>query len=135
MANTFRLSIITPFGRYLEGDAEFLEVRNDTYSMGILPNHAPLISTVSIGKVRIRTSAGEYLYACGGGVIEVEKEKVTLILNSIERSDEIAIERAKAAKERAQNRLDQMLDASIDVARAKAALLRAAVRIEVSESK
>lgn len=134
MKNTFRLLIVTPFGRYLEGDAEFLEVRNDKYSMGILPNHAPLISTVSIGKVKIRAAGKEYIYACGGGIIEVEKEKVTLIVNSIERSDEIDIERAKAAKERAQNRLDNLTNDAVDVARAKAALLRAIVRIEVSEN-
>ncbi len=134
MANTFRLLIITPFGRYLEGDAEFLEVRNDKYSMGILPNHAPLISTISIGKVKIHAGGKEYLYACGGGIIEVEKEKVTLILNSIERSDEIDVERARAAKERAQNRLDNLVGDAVDVARAKAALLRAIVRLEVSEN-
>lgn len=135
MAKTFRLTIITPYGRYLEIDAEFLQVRNDKYSMGILPNHAPLVSTVSIDKVIIRAGGNETIYACGGGIIEVEKEKVTLILNSIERYDEIDVERAKQAKERALNRLEEENQEAIDVARAKAALLRAIVRLDVSENK
>ena len=63
----------------------------------------------------------------------VEKEKVTLILNSIERSDEIDINRAKAAKQRAEERLENK-DDDIDIARAKASLMRAIVRIDVSEN-
>lgn len=133
MAKTFRLVIITPFGRYLEGDAEFLQARNNKYSMGITAGHSPLISTISIGKIKIRVNGQEYQYACGGGIIEVEKEKVTLILNSIERSDEIDINRAKAAKQRAEERLENK-DDDIDIARAKASLMRAIVRIDVSEN-
>lgn len=134
MANTFLLTIITPYGRYLEVNAEFLQVRNDKYSMGILPNHAPLVSTVSIDKVLVRAGGQEFIYACGGGIIEVEKEKVTLILNSIERKDEIDLERAKQAKERALNRLENKDDDAVDIARAQAALARAIIRIDVSEN-
>lgn len=133
MAKTFLLLIIAPFGRYLECEAEFLQVRNDKYSMGITAGHSPLISTVSIDKIKIRLNGQDYVYACGGGIIEIEKEKVTLILNSIERSDEIDINRARASKQRAEERLENK-DDDIDIARAKASLMRAIVRIDVSEN-
>ena len=133
MAKTFLLSIVTPYGRYLETQVEFLECRNDQYSMGILAGHAPLIATISISKIKIRISDKTFIYACGGGMIEINKEKVTLVLNSIERSDEIDIERAKQAKQRAENRLNNQ-DETIDITRAKAALMRAIIRIDVSEN-
>jgi F-type H+-transporting ATPase subunit epsilon len=117
----------------LDSQATFLEVRNDKYSMGITAGHAPIVSTVSISKMKIRFPVGEYVYATSGGIINVTKEKVTLILDSIERSDEIDIDRANKAKKRAQDRLDN-IDQEIDVARAKLALLRAINRIDIKQN-
>ena len=136
MKETFHLIVLTPYGRYFEGDVNFLEVRSEKYSLGILPNHAPLISTVDICKMVIRTNNKEIVHATSGGVINVEKDKVTLILNSVERSDEIDVERARRAKERAENRLNKKaLEESIDVNRAKLALLRALNRLNIGLKK
>lgn len=128
----FRLIILTPFGKYLDTQVSFLEVRNDKYSMGITKGHSPLISTVGIEPVKIRFKGQEYLYACGGGIINVDKEKVTLVLNSIERSDEIDLSRALESKKRAENRLENPNE-EIDIARAKASLARAMVRINIKQ--
>ena len=128
----FRLVILTPFGKYMDTQVSFLEVRNDKYSMGITKSHAPLISTVGIEPMKIRMKGQEFLYACGGGIINVDKEKVTLILNSIERSDEIDLPRALSAKKRAEDRLSNP-DEEIDIARAQASLSRALVRIHISQ--
>ena len=133
MANSFHLVILTPYGCYLDSQATFLEVRNDKYSMGITAGHAPIVSTVSISKMKIRFPVGEYVYATSGGIINVTKEKVILILDSIERSDEIDIDRANQARKRAQDRLDN-IDQEIDVARAKLALLRAINRIDIKQN-
>ena len=74
------LIILTPYGRYFEGDVEFLEVHSEKYNLGILPNHAPLISTLTISKMVIKAFGTTSTYAIGGGVINVEKDKTTLIL-------------------------------------------------------
>ncbi len=129
---TFHLSILTPYGHYFDGEVEFLEVHSDKYNLGILPGHAPLISTVAISKMIIRANGREMKYAVGGGVITVNKEKTTLVLNSCEHADEIDIERAKEAKQRAEERLSgQANENAVDVNRAKIALMKAINRIEV----
>ena len=131
--NTFHLVILTPYGRYLDSQVTFLEVRNDKYSMGITAGHAPLVSTVSISKMKIRFPVGEYQYATGGGIINVEKEKVTLILDSIERSDEIDFDRANESMKRAKDRLEQR-DEEIDIVRAKSSLMRALNRLDFKQN-
>ncbi|MBO4856134.1 MAG: F0F1 ATP synthase subunit epsilon [Bacilli bacterium] len=133
MANqTFHLSILTPYGHYFDGDVEFLEVHSSEYNLGILPGHAPLISTVAISKMRIKAHGREMLYAVGGGVITINSEKTTLVLDSIERADEIDLERAKEAKQRAEERLSTAeKENAVDVNRARLALMKAINRIEV----
>ena len=129
---TFHLSILTPYGHYFDGEVEFLEVHSDKYNLGILPGHAPLISTVTISKMIIKAHGKSMTYAVGGGVITVNKEKTTLVLDSCERADEIDIERAKEAKQRAEERLNgQANENAVDVNRAKIALMKAINRIEV----
>ena len=128
-----KLLILTPYGRYFEGDVDFLGVRSSNYTLGILPNHTPLVSTLIISKMVIRMGGKEYNYAIGGGVINIDKEKTTLILDSCERSDEIDVERAKQAKRRAEERLERAKkDETIDVARAQVALMKALNRIDIS---
>ena len=132
---TFHLTVLTPYGKYFDGDVEFIEVRSEKYSLGIYHDHAPLISTVDISKMVIRTSVDEYKYAVGGGVIKIDNNQVNVILNSIERSDEIDVERAKQAKERAEKRLKENSDDNaVDINRAKAALLRALNRLDIGSN-
>ena len=133
MQNNFHLVVLTPYGRYFDGDVVFVNVRSEKYNLGIYANHAPLISTVDISKMIIRTNNSEYKYAVGGGVIKIDKEQVTLILNSVERADEIDVQRAKDAKKRAEDRLNSERNEEIDVNRAKLALLRAINRLNVCE--
>ena len=134
MTDKIHLIVLTPYCRYFEGNIDFLEVHSEKYNLGILPNHAPLISTVEVSKMIIRVSKSEMIYAVGGGIINVERDKTTLILNSIERSDEIDVARAQEAKKRAEQRLSSK-DDTVDVNRAKAALLRATNRIQIYSSK
>ena len=132
MKSVIHLLILTPYGIYFEGDVEFLEVCSEEYTLGILPNHAPLISTLKISKMVIKAFKKTYVYAIGGGVINVEKDKTTLILDSVERSDEIDIKRANEAKKRAEELLASAnKNTVVDVNRAKLALLRAVNRIDV----
>ncbi len=132
----FQLIVLTPYGKYFEGFVDFLEVRSEDYNLGILPGHAPLISTVAICKMTLKIGNRKENYAVGGGVIRVEKDKVTLILDSIESADEIDVARAQEAKKRAEERLSEAIkNDAIDVSRAKVALLKAINRINIGTNK
>lgn len=133
MANkTFRLTILTPYGCYFDNEVEFLNVKSEKYGLGILPGHAPLISTLVVGEMDVRVYDKTIHYAIGGGVMEIDNEKVTLILNSIEKADEIDVDRANRAKERAENRLANKNDTTIDINRAKLAYARAINRLKIA---
>ena len=128
---TFLLEIYTPYGKYFDRYVNELIIQTEEYVLGILPNHAPLIAKVKIGKMEIIQNGEKKCYANGEGLINVKKDGVVLILQSIESKEEIDIERAKLAKQRAEERLNQPLN--IDVERATKALIRANNRIEIYE--
>ena len=129
----FLVDIYTPFGHYLSDKIDYLNVRSEDYSLGILPDHAPLISTVTICQIVIRKDGKEEKYATSGGVIVVKDNKVELLLDAIESSYEIDLERALAAKERAENRLSQGNLEPLAITRAKLALERAINRIKLKQ--
>ena len=126
------LEILTPYGKYYAGQVDWIQVRSEDFLMEILPNHAPLVSSLVVSKMIIKNHNEETMYAIGGGVIRVDKEKTTLLLNSIEGKNDIDIDRANDAKTRAEKRLENKDE--VDVARAKSALERALNRISVYNS-
>ncbi len=133
MKNSFLLKIVTPFGIYLSEEVEYLSVQAPHSVLGILPNHAELISTVLLSEMKIRIHGTYFYYAISDGVLHVKKDETVLLLNSIERSDEIDVDRANKAKERAEQRLLRKYDDDeVDVIRAESALKRALNRIKVA---
>ena len=132
MDKKFKVEIYTPYGKYLQTESDYLSVSTAMGVIGVLPNHAPLISTLEISKLILRNDKKESLYAISGGVIHIKKDhSVILLVESIESQDEIDVNRALKSKERAEERL-QLHDGEIDIIRAKASLARALNRIEVS---
>lgn len=131
---TINLIILTPYGKYFEGEVLSLHVHSEDYFLGIYPNHEPLISTISVSPMEINFNGNKYYYAVGGGIINIEKDKTTLILDSIERTDEIDINRALEAKKRAEARLEDKSNQNIDFKRAKEALARAINRINLNKN-
>ena len=129
---TFLLEIYTPYGKYFDRYVNELVIQTEEYVLGILPNHAPWVAKVKTGKMEIVQNGERKCYANGEGLINVKKDGVTLIVNSVESKDEIDIERAKQAKKRAEERLKEPL--TIDVERAIRALNRANNRISVYEN-
>ena len=131
--NTFHLDVLTPYKKYMSKDIAFLHVRNDDAVLGILPGHAPIITSVSISEMMIKDEEGkETLFAIGGGLLSIKDNVATLMVNSIESQDEIDFSRAEQAKARAMARLETKLQ-NIDVERAQLALLRATVRISLKK--
>lgn len=129
----FLLDIYTPYGHYLSDRVEYLRVSSEDYTIGILPDHAPLISTVIVCQIEIIKNGNKDIYATSGGIIKVEYNEVVLLLNSIESPDEIDLSRAEAAKQRAENRLLNENLEPIMVTRSKLALERAINRIKVKK--
>ena len=99
--------------------------------LGILPHHAPLITALQPGELRVKASGGEDDFFVSGGFLEVHSDQVTVLADAAERDSDIDLERAEAARQRARERLDQATDA--DRARAQAALSRSLARLKVIE--
>ena len=99
--------------------------------LGILPHHAPLITTLAAGELLARKAGEEYSMVISGGFLEVGANQIIVLADTAERVEEIDISRAEAAKKRAEERLAQ--GDGVDHVRAEAALHRALARIEVAE--
>ena len=130
--STFLLEILTPYGKYFSRYVEEIVVQTEDYTLGILPNHAPLVAKVKVSKLEIVQNGDRKCYAIGEGLINVTKDNVTLLLESIEGKEDIDISRAKDAKKRAEERLATLVN--IDIERAQRALNRANNRISVYEN-
>ena len=129
--STFFLEIYTPFGKYFDHSVEELIVQSEDFSLGILPHHTPMVAKIKVSKMVIVMNGERKEYAVGEGLLNVAKDGTTLLLSSIEAKDEIDIERAKEAKKRAEERLNNPLN--IDIERANKALIRANNRIVIYE--
>jgi len=100
--------------------------------LGILPHHAPLMTTLQPGELLVRKGTEEQSIFVSGGFLEVRGDKVVVLADTAERAEEIDIARAEAAKRRALERIG-MPPAEVDHARTQAALLRSLMRIKVAE--
>ncbi|KAB2332521.1 F0F1 ATP synthase subunit epsilon [Bacillus mesophilum] len=130
---TINVNIVTPDGPVYESDVEMVSTKAASGELGILPGHIPMVAPLQIGAVRLKNGGKTDLVAVSGGFIEVKPEKVTILAQSAEQSEEIDVERAKGAKLRAEERLHQQKRENIDFRRAELALQRAMNRINVSE--
>jgi F-type H+-transporting ATPase subunit epsilon len=100
--------------------------------LGILPGHAQLISLLQNGELRVKKGGAEESIVVFGGFVEVSHDRVTVLADTAERASEIDIERAEAARLRAEETMRNRADA-VSVAEAEAALRRAAVRLRIGQ--
>lgn len=127
------LEIVTPSKVSFTGLVKSITVPGSAGSFQILFNHAPIISSLDIGVVKIVDVDGkEKKYSCSGGTVEVLKNKILLLAESFESKDEIDVDRAKDALNRAKKRLSQTNEEEIDLARAEASLQRAINRLKLT---
>ncbi len=98
----------------------------------ILPDHTAFMSELSIGEVKVETPDSTHFFAVSGGFLEVVDNRVLLLLDTAEAAEEIDVERARNARDRAVNRLDSQQE-NVDRARAEAALARALNRLKVAQ--
>ncbi len=123
--------IVTQDKSLYEGPADLVLAPGSEGELGILPNHAPLLTTLSLGVIRIRHDGEELVFTISGGVLEVRPEIVTVFADVGERIDEIDEARAEAAKARAEELLKRgpPIDADEYLA-IEAALRRSNLRLE-----
>jgi F-type H+-transporting ATPase subunit epsilon len=134
MAETFQLEIVTPEKKVVDTSATEVQIPGKNGYLGVLPGHAPLITELAIGEITFRAGADEQRLAVAWGFAEVLPDKVTILAETAERPSEIDVERARKAKERAEQRLTSG-DTSVDVERALSAIQKADARLEVAGQK
>jgi F-type H+-transporting ATPase subunit epsilon len=132
MANTFYLEIVTPERKFFSGDVEMLILKTPDGEIGILKDHMPMVIAVAIGPIRIQKD-GEWLEAVlSEGFMEIRQEKTVILADTAEWPNEIDINRARRAEERARERLQSKLS-QIEYIRSQAALQKALSRLKVSK--
>ena len=133
MTEALYLEVITPAKIIFKGNVEAVTIPGVEGSFQVLKNHAPLISVFEIGLVKIKVDKSTTKYfATGGGTVEVLNNEVLVLADSLEAVEEIDIERAKRARERAEDRLTHKSE-DTDLERARAALARAVNRLTLVE--
>jgi F-type H+-transporting ATPase subunit epsilon len=126
------LDIVTPAKIIFSDEVKSFTAPGSDGSFQILPRHAAFISSIVPGPVKFVTKENDTRrFATSGGTVEVHDNKITMLAESIEATDEIDVARAEAAKQRAMKRLETN-EPGIDMVRAKAALLRALNRLKLA---
>lgn len=133
MAEQIRLEIVTPDRMVLGENVDIVVATGTEGEFGVLHGHIPFLSTLQEGELRYRVGNQLYYLAVSGGFAEVLPDKVTVLAEAAELAREIDIDRAKRARERAQQRLAQSKREEIDWVRAEAALRRSMIRLKVAE--
>jgi F-type H+-transporting ATPase subunit epsilon len=125
----FKVQVITPLGDNKIIETNILNVRTSNGDIGILSNHMPIVAMLQISMMSTIESDGRHRYALAGGVLYFANNVATILTDAIERSDEIDIERAQRAKERAEKAIK---DPNSDIKKAEVSLKRALNRIDVA---
>lgn len=133
MAEDIQLEIVTPERYAVSETAQIVMAPGTLGEFGVLSGHTPFLTSLQIGKVHYKDSSGkEQVVFVSGGFAEALPDRVTILAESAERQEDIDYARAKAAYERAQERLASQKE-EIDYARARGAMQRALARMEVSQ--
>ena len=135
---TIQLEIVSPDKVVYSKDIDMLIVRSTAGELGILPNHAPMVAGLVPHAMRVKVDGGEELIAVGGGFMEVQPKKISVLASAAEQPVDIDVNRAKEAYARAKDRVEAVKNGTstqekdIDLARAEASLKRAAARLQVT---
>ena len=134
MAKKFKTEIVTPEKLVFSEEIESLVVPAERGYLGVLAGHAPLLATLQPGEITIKgSSKGELHFATSGGFLEVTPGKAVLLTESAEEAAQIDVPRAEESKKRAEERLAVAAPKEVDKSRAKAALERAMNRLKVAQ--
>ena len=127
------LEIVTPDRSLAREEVDEVELPGSDGYFGVLPGHTPLLATLKVGELWYRIGQDKQYLAISGGFVEVLPDRVTVLAQIAERAEDIDVARAEAAKKRAEERLARaQSEAELDVDRARYALSKALVRLQVA---
>jgi F-type H+-transporting ATPase subunit epsilon len=130
---TIRCEIVSQDRTVFEGDVDIVVLPGSDGEMGILPKHAPILTTLKYGIIKVRKSGKEELFTVAGGVAEIQPDIVTVLADAAENVQEIDVERAEAARKRAEEVLAKGVPADTDAYLAmEAALRRSNLRLDAA---
>ena len=129
---SMRLDIVTAERVVYSEDVDMVVAPGVEGQLGILPHHAPLMTTLQAGELQVRRGKEEFFLAVSGGFLEVRPDRVIVLADAAERATEIDVARAEEAKRRAEEQLSRR-PSGVDMAQAEAALRRSLVRLKVAE--
>ena len=133
MAEKLKLEIVTPTGLVASEEVDEVTAVGSEGEFGVVPGHAPFVTTLKVGMLTSKGDGQMVRYFVNWGYAEVGPDGVTILADSSEKSEEIDVERARSAMQRAEERLRKADD--VDFVRAEASLERAITRIGVAEHK
>jgi F-type H+-transporting ATPase subunit epsilon len=131
---TIRCEIVSQDRLVYEGDADIVVLPGSDGEMGILPHHAPLLTTLKFGLIRVRHKNEEQIFTVAGGVAEIQPQIITVLADAAENVAEIDVQRAESARRRAEEALagikpDDNMDAYLDM---EASLRRSNLRLDAA---
>ena len=129
-----RCEIVSQDRMVYEGDADIVVLPGVEGEMGILPNHAPLLTTLNLGILKVRYQGVEQFFTIAGGIAEIQPHIITVLANAAENVNEIDVARAEASRRRAEELLAKGVPPDTDTFLAmEAALRRSNLRLEAAQ--
>jgi F-type H+-transporting ATPase subunit epsilon len=133
MAHTIHVDIVSAEGQIFSGDATMVFAPGSQGELGIAPRHAPLLTTLRAGEVRVQEEGEEeHVFYVGGGALEVQPHLVTVLADTAARARDLDEAAAQAAKQRAEDAIRSRGD-KMDIAEAQAELARAVAQLRAIE--
>jgi F-type H+-transporting ATPase subunit epsilon len=126
------LEVVTPQHLLVHEEVTEMMAPGQEGYFGVLPGHTPLLAALKIGELIFWKGREEHHVAVSGGYAEVRPDRVTILADAAERAEAIDVQRAEAARRRADERLRAWGDEQTDFARAQAAVQRALMRLDVA---
>jgi F-type H+-transporting ATPase subunit epsilon len=127
------LEIVTPERLAYSDTVDAVVLPGSEGELGVLPHHAPLVSTLGIGELRIRKGGQEEVFAIVGGFLQVRPDKVVVMAETADMASEIDLEKAQEARREAERALESGFHEGTDLSAARAQLQQALLRIRVAE--
>ncbi|MBN1970128.1 MAG: F0F1 ATP synthase subunit epsilon [Candidatus Delongbacteria bacterium] len=125
-----KIEILSPEGLVFSGEGNHVRAPGSNGDFGVLPDHAPFFTSLKLGRISIDLDGSKTVLSVSGGYAEVLDNKISILAESSELQENIDLERAKLARDRAYERLNSG-DTSIDIERARFSLMRALNRLSI----
>ena len=128
-----QLQIVTPEREVYSDTVDSVQVPGSEGELGVLPHHAPLVSTLGVGELRFRKDGAEESFAIVGGFLQVRPDRVVVLAETADLASDIDLEKAQEARREAERALESGFHEGADLSAARAQLQQALLRIRVAE--